>query len=292
MSLLPVKNLSNSISFYESVLDFTLVSRHENAQAILISGGGRKSDGSGDGPNWNPGGAAICLRSLDHAPAAPPGSGLSRGGSISRNGNLGRSQSIKRPARTPPLLETSPEAAISEPAPDTAAQSPASKQAPDSPSSKTTSEGANLGVVSSSTSGAVVASGCNASSAAASATSAKPKPAAPPPPPPRSGTFTLSGISVLLEHAGPLEGFLTGMEAKMDRWGAGSRNSVASCNDVSRQESRKGDGARVLGGVEKKPWGSQELHVSDPDGHRLIFTAPLESPVYTEFEQPTSYLKL
>ena len=44
----------------------------------------------------------------------------------------------------------------------------------------------------------------------------------------------------------------------------------------------KQSGASVLGAPTNMPWGSREMHVADPDGHRLRFGSDANGPVEME----------
>ncbi|KAN0061100.1 hypothetical protein ACQY0O_006835 [Thecaphora frezii] len=98
----------------------------------------------------------------------------------------------------------------------------------------------------------------------------------PPPPPPRSATLSMSGITALVEHRGPLDALHAAVSQRVAVWLQDGRRTCES-----RFGSRRMEGVKMLSGIEDKPWGSQEFHVSDPDGHRLIFTSPLDPSLLT-----------
>ncbi|EPQ28433.1 uncharacterized protein PFL1_04259 [Pseudozyma flocculosa PF-1] len=208
VTLLPVRNLEASKSFYTTVLGMTCSSQHEGVQAILTSSTG----------------ASFCLRSLDVAPPMPSGSGLARSSSIGRsNSSNGRSG---RPM-LPPMNEDG-EAPVS------------SGSGPDSPSRNDLRPSRSP---------------------------------VPPPPPPRSATVTMSGITTLVEYPKPLDALHSLVSQRINGW---TQHDARQFGDL-RFGSRRTEGAKMLSEVEDKPWGCQEFHVSDPDGHRLIFTSPLQA---------------
>ena len=202
MTLLPVKHLANSMTFYAKVLDFTCVSHAPGAQAVMSSPA-----------------AAVCLRPTAQALSSPNGAGTNSNGAP-RSSPL----ALGHPALPTMSEEHSNEA-------DTAL--------PPTPDS--------------------LRLAC-----------ADPEPIKLPPTslPLRSRTSSLSGITVLVEHGGALEALHSRLTARLNEWRLERAKAAQSC-------AASIDGAKILGDVQQTPWGAQELHVSDLDGHRIIFTTPL-----------------
>lgn len=80
---------------------------------------------------------------------------------------------------------------------------------------------------------------------------------------PLQTSSTTSGAVVLIEHNGSLDAMHTQLTAKLNEW------RLAQHSLTKRMGS-----ARILNGVQQTAWNAQELHLSDLDGHRIIYTTP------------------
>lgn len=228
-TLLPVKSIPYSISFYETVLGFSLISNSMDLNAIV-------------GINGN---LSICLRSNEYFPS----------NSLNNSRKSGTAMSSSLSSDRPPPL--SPSALISQlppVSPILPTSSLPSTEAADSARGRSSSNATLMDLNNS-------AKPTNPTSVAVRRSSSinRSKAATPPPPPPRSSnsnsstTGQLSGLSFLVQCSGSLEVVKLEIERRL------SSGSVSANGKKGEEKEKKWEGARLMGGVESKVSASATL---------------------------------
>lgn len=227
-TLLPVKSVNQSISFYETILGFSLLSNSMDLNATMVINGG----------------IGICLRALECFPQSA--TSLGRSTSIGRNGNFSRGTHTST-SSNPDKAPLSPSALQSQLSNQTSAINSTSSLPPVSTSEKDKGNDASRGrsgssatVIDPNHSNNSAPNNAAANVRRSSSINRSKASTPPPPPPPRTSSGTSnqsSGVNFLIQCSGSLESVRLEIEKRLN---------------PSNSNGRKWENAKLLGGVETK----------------------------------------